>query len=212
VKTRYALHLLACLMLGTGIPLQAQNSGGTSPLILGDSVVPASSADPLVDVRIFNAEFYRKFNPELGLSTDADALAQWTSPSANHCLRASFTFNAPDYLSRYPGQGLPPGRLSACDSAIENFVIYGFNQGRIGAFESYPIVFDFNYYVDAANNPDLNALYGSGTWDQVDVEIHWLQHGLAERRVASAFFSIEEYQSRYSDVAGSLHCRRSFNT
>jgi hypothetical protein len=159
--------------------------------------VATPSNDPLLDPRIFSPEFYRKFNPDLNLSTDEEAIQQWVSLSANHCRRASFNFFAADYLKRYPDLGLSSG---ACDSAIQEFVTHGFNQGRIGAFDSYPIVFDFNYYVDAANNPDINQLYSNGTWDQVDVQIHWLEHGIEELRGASAFFNIKEYQERYADV------------
>jgi hypothetical protein len=180
----------------------AQTEDAQRSLVLSDAVLPTPSKDALLDARIFNPEFYRKFNRELDLVTDADAVQQWTSGGANHCLRASFTFHSSDYLNRYPELGLSPAWAGACESAIRQFVTYGFNQGRIGAFDSYPIVFDFNYYVDAANNPDLNKLYSDGTWDQVDVQIHWLQHGIGERRPASAFFSIKVYQARYSDVSG----------
>jgi hypothetical protein len=182
--------------------LHAQGSDSQQPLVLSDAVLPTVSRNPLLDPRIFSPEFYRKFNPDLNLSTDEEAIQQWTSSGANHCLRGSFYFFAVDYLKRYLDMGLSSWLPGACDAAIRQFVTYGFNQGRIGAFESYPIVFDFNYYVDAGNNPDLNQLYSDGTWDQVDVQIHWLQHGIAELRGASAFFNIKEYRERYPDVAG----------
>ena len=192
--------LLMYLSFMAATPAVAQKADGLQPLVLSNAVLPTVSKDLLLDPRIFNPEFYRKFNPGLALSTDQEATQQWTSAGANHCLRGSFYFYATDYLRRYPALGLPS--RTACDSAIWQFVTYGFNQGRIGAFDSYPIVFDFNYYVDNANNPDINQLYGSGTWDQVDVQIHWLQNGIEERRGASAFFNIKEYQERYADVAG----------
>ena len=198
-------YLIALLLFQALIPVPsavAQNPVGQQPLVLSDAVLPTSSKNPLLDSRIFSPEFYRKFNPDLGLTTDQEAIQQWTSTGANHCLRGSFYFYATDYLKRNPDLGLPSASPSACDSAIWQFATYGFNQGRIGAFESYPIVFDFNYYVDAANNPDINQLYNSGTWDQVGVQIHWLQHGIEELRGASAFFNIKEYQERYADVAG----------
>jgi len=198
----YAIVLLAGLALVPFAMLMAQAADTQHPLVLSDAVLPTISKDPLLDPRIFSPEFYRKFNPDLELSTDAEAIKQWTSAGANHCLRGSVDFYATDYLNRYPDLGLSATTPGACDSAIRQFVTYGFNQGRIGAFESYPIVFDFNYYVDAANNPDLNKLYSDGTWDQVDIQIHWLQHGIEERRNASAFFSIKEYQARYSDISG----------
>jgi hypothetical protein len=203
----YYTILAGCLLLISLAPLMAQTEDAQHPLVLSDAVLPTRSKDPLLDARIFIPEFYRKFNPGLGLSTDADAITQWTSSGANHCLRASFTFHSTDYLRRYPELGLSPASAGACDDAIRQFVTYGFNQGRIGAFDSYPIVFDFNYYVDATNNPDLNKVYSDGTWDQVDLEIHWLQHGIEERRVASAFFSTKDYQARYSDVSGGTPAR-----
>lgn len=183
------------------VKAQDENAEGYRPLVLSDAVIPTKSKDPLTDPRIFNSEFYRKFNPELGLSTDAEAVRHWTSTGANHCLRASFYFSAADYLGRYPDLGLQSAVPGACDLAIRQFVTYGFNQGRIGTFDSYPIVFDFNYYVDAANNPDLSSAYNNGTLDQVDIQIHWLRHGIEERRAASQFFNIKEYQARYSDVS-----------
>src|SRR5215469_18741842 len=79
----------------------AQNSGGQRPLVLSDAVLPTPSKNPLLDPRIFNPEFYRKFNPGLGLTTDQEAIQQWTNAGANHCLRASFSFYAADYLRRY---------------------------------------------------------------------------------------------------------------
>ena len=201
-KVLYPIILLAAMALGPLAMLMAQTAEAQHPLVLSDAVLPTTSKNPPLDARIFNPEFYRKFNPDLGLSTDAEATKQWTSNGANHCLRGSFIFYSTDYLNRYPEPGLSPATVGACDYAIRQFVTYGFNQGRIGAFDSYPIVFDFNYYVDAANNPDLNQLYSDGTWDQVDLQIHWLQHGIEERRVASPFFSIKDYQARYSDVSG----------
>jgi hypothetical protein len=183
------------------LPVRAQAGDGEQPLVLSDAVLPASSKDALTDPRIFVPEFYRKFNPELNLATDADAIKQWTSKGANHCLRGSFYFSATDYLKRYADLGSPSATPGACDSAIRHFVAYGFDRGRIGAFDSYPIVFDFNYYVDPAKNPDLSELYNNGTWDQTDIQMHWLRHGIEERRNASAFFSVGEYQSRYHDVS-----------
>jgi hypothetical protein len=200
----YPIVVLAGLALLPWATLMAQDQDEEAqrPLLLSDAVVPTASKDALLDARIFSPEFYRKLNPDLRLSTDAEATKQWTSSGANHCLRASFTFDSTDYLDRYTDLGRSPASAGACDYAIRQFVTGGFNQGRIGAFDSYPIVFDFNYYVDAANNPDLNKLYSDGTWDQVDVQIHWLQHGIEERRGASALFSIKDYQARYSDVSG----------
>jgi hypothetical protein len=168
---------------------------------LSDAVTATPSRDPLTDPRIFNPEFYRKYNPQLDLSTDAEAIQHWTRKGANHCLRASFYFSATDYLKRYPDLGLQSGVPGACYYAIRQFVTYGFNQGQIGAFDSYPIVFDFNYYVDAANNPDLSSAYNDGTLDQSDIQIQWLRHGIEERRAASEFFNIREYQERYPDVS-----------
>jgi hypothetical protein len=201
-KLFYLAFLLACVLRFPVAPVLAQTEDKQEPLVLSDAVLPTPSKNPLLDARIFNPEFYRKFNPDLNLSTDADAVQQWTSPGANHCLRGSFNFYATDYLNRYSDLGLSPATPGTCNSAIRQFVTFGFNQGRIGAFESYPIVFDFNYYVDVGNNPDLNQLYSDGTWDQVDVQIQWLQHGIAELRGASAFFNIKEYRERYPDVAG----------
>ncbi len=200
-KSVYATVVLAFLSLVPVAPVLAQFDDGERQLVLSDAVLPTPSKDPLIDPRIFNPEFYRKFNPQLGLSTDADAIGQWMSRGANHCLRGSFYFSAADYLKRYVDIGSSSALPGACDSAIQYFVAQGFNRGRIGAFDSYPIVFDFNYYVDAANNPDLNVLYGNGTWDQADIQIHWLQHGIEERRNASAFFSLKDYQARYRDVS-----------
>ena len=196
-----ALLAISVAALVRPIPGWAQAQDTLQPLVLSDAVLPTISSNPLLDQRVFNPEFYRKFNPTLGLVTDEQATQQWTSPGANHCLRASFYFFSADYLTRYPDLHLFAQTPGACDFAIRQFVTYGFNQGRIGAFDSYPIVFDFNYYVDAANNPDISQLYNDGTWDQVDVQIDWLQSGIADFRVASAFFSIKDYQARYSDVA-----------
>ena len=195
------LLAVSAVALVVSLPVRAQAQETLHPLVLSDSVLPTISNNPLLDPRIFNAEFYRKFNPSLGLTTDEEATQQWTGPGANHCLRASFYFYSADYLSRYPDLQIPSQTPTACDLAVRQFVTYGFNQGRIGAFDSYPIIFDLNYYVDAGNNPDISQLYNSGIWDLVDVQIDWLQNGIADLRVASAFFSIKDYQARYPDVA-----------
>ncbi len=210
MKVLYLTVLFVSQVLISVASAVAQNSV-QQPLVLSDAVVPTPSKDPLLDPRIFNPEFYRKFNPNLGLTSDQQAIQQWTSAAANHCLRASFYFSASDYLNRYPDLAQPSASPSTCYSAIHQFVTYGFNQGRIGAFDGYPIVFDFNYYVDAANNPDINQLYSSGAWDEVDVEIDWLQHGIGEHRVASAFFSTKDYQVRYADVAGLMPAQALFH-
>ena len=165
-------------------------------LRIDNQVIPGSDRNFLTDPRVFNAEFYRKFNSQLHLANDADATRDWTTKGAKACRRGSFLFDAPDYLRRYPD--LAKGD---CVWAAEHFVTAGFNEGRIGAFDSYWVVFDFNYYVDPANNPDLNKAYTSHVWNLVDLQIHWLQHGIHERRTASAFFSVSEYQARYADVS-----------
>jgi len=58
-------------------PVLAQFDDGGRRLMLNDAVLPTPSKDPVMDSRIFDPEFYRKFNSELGLSTDADAIKQW---------------------------------------------------------------------------------------------------------------------------------------
>jgi hypothetical protein len=166
------------------------------PLTIDNKVLPGSSKNFLTDPRVFNPEFYRKFYPQLHLANDADATRDWTNKGAKACRRGSFLFYSRDYLNR--NTDLQKGD---CVSAAEHFVVAGFNEGRIGAVDSNWVVFDFNYYVDAANNPDLNKAYVSRTWDQIDLQIHWLQHGIAERRIASPFFHVNEYQSRYADVS-----------
>ena len=164
-------------------------------LTIDNNVLPNSSKDFLIDPRVFNAEFYRKLYPELGLASDTDATRDWIDKGSKACRRGSFLFNSRDYLSRY-------GDLAKgdCVAAVEHFVVAGFNEGRIGAVDSYWVVFDFNYYVDPANNPDLDKAYPR-VWDLVDIELHWIQHGIAERRGASPFFNVSEYQSRYAGVS-----------
>jgi hypothetical protein len=178
-----------------GLASPAPQSAALVPLRIDNQVLPRPSKGYLADPRILNPEFYRKLYPELHLADDAAATKEWTTKGAKACRRGSFLFNARDYLGRNPD--LAKGD---CDAAAEHFVVAGFNEGRIGAADSYWVIFDFNYYVDPAINPDLTKAYTSHTWDQVDLEIHWLQHGIAERRNASAFFSVREYQARYTDV------------
>jgi hypothetical protein len=164
------------------------------PLTIDNKVLPSSSKNFLTDPRVFNAEFYRKFNPQLKLADDDAAKRDWTSRGAQACRRASFLFYSRDYLNRYRDLA------QDCVAAIEHFVVAGFNEGRIGAGDTYWVVFDFNYYVDPANNPDLDKAYPR-VWDLVDIQLHWLQHGMAEGRGASPFFNVREYQSRYADVS-----------
>jgi hypothetical protein len=136
--------LLAGLALVPLAMLMAQTTEDAQHLlVLSDAVLPTPSKDALLDPRIFNPEFYRKFNPDLGLSTDQEAIQQWTSSGANHCLRASFNFYSTDYLNRYPDLKASPATPGACDYAIRQFVTYGFNQGRVGAFDGYPNRFRF---------------------------------------------------------------------
>jgi len=165
------------------------------PLTIDNQVLPGSGKGFLTDQRVFNAEFYRKFYPQLKLADDDAAKREWTGQGAKACRRGSFLFYSRDYLNRY-------GDLAKgdCLAAIEHFVVAGFNEGRIGAADSYWVVFDFNYYLDPANNPDLDKAYPR-VWDLVDIQLHWLQHGIAERRGASPFFNVREYQSRYADVS-----------
>lgn len=184
---------LPSLFLTPGFSGVAEKTG-LVPLTIDNKVLPGSSKGYLTDPRVFNAEFYRKFNPQLKLADDDAAKREWTSRGAQACRRGSFLFYSRDYLNRYTD--LTKGD---CVAAIEHFVVAGFNEGRIGAVDSYWVVFDFNYYVDPANNPDLDKAYPR-VWDLVDIQLHWLQHGIAERRGASPFFDVREYQSRYPDV------------
>jgi hypothetical protein len=164
------------------------------PLAIDNQVLPAPDKNALTDPRVFNAEFYRKLYPQLKLADDLAAKSEWTSKGAKACRRGSFLFDSRDYLNRYSDLG-----RGDCADAITHYVIAGFNEGRIGAADSYWVVFDFNYYLDPANNPDLDKAYPR-VWDLVDVELHWLQHGIAEGRGASPFFSVREYQARYREV------------
>ena len=192
-NSRLALLFLS-LFPALCVSTLAQEAGFV-PLTIDNQVQPGSSKNFLTDTRVFNAEFYRKLYPQLHLANDAEATRDWTNRGAQACRRGSFLFNARDYTSRY--SDLPRGD---CVAAAEHFVVAGFDEGRIGAVDSYWVVFDFNYYVDPTNNPDLNKAYSSHAWDLTDLEIHWLQHGIAERRGASAFFNVKEYQARYPDV------------
>lgn len=196
---KYAHTFLALFLISFLLPLPNFGTAGSSqeaafvPLTIDNKVLPGSSKGASTDPRVFNAEFYMKFYPQLHLASDADAIRDWTTKGAQACRRGSFFFYSRDYLNRY-------GDLAKdCAAAVEHFVVAGFNESRIGAVDSYWVVFDFNYYVDPANNPDLDKAYPR-VWDLVDIQLHWLQHGIAERRRASPFFCVSEYQSRYSDV------------
>jgi hypothetical protein len=193
LNSRFALLFLP-LLPALCVPALAQEAGFV-PLTIDNHIQPASSRNFLADPRIFNAEFYRKLYPQLHLANDTDAARDWTSKGAGACRRGSFLFNARDYLSRYSDQ-----TKGDCVAAARHFVVFGFNEGRAGAADSYWVVFDFNYYVDPAINQDLNKAYSSHVWDLADLEIHWLQHGISEKRGASAFFNVREYQARYPDV------------
>jgi hypothetical protein len=182
------------LFLNVGFAGPAQEPA-LVPLTIENQVLPGSSKGFLTDPRVFNAEFYRKLYPQLKLADDDAAKREWTTKGAKACRRGSFLFNARDYQSRNPNIA-----KGDCLGAAEHYVVAGFNEGRIGAADSYWVVFDINYYADPANNPDLTKLYGP-TWDLADLQLHWLQHGIAERRGASPFFNVKEYQSRYADVS-----------
>src|SRR5579863_8630085 len=164
LNSRFALLFLS-LLSALCVPALAQQAG-LVPLTIDNRVQPASSKNFLTDPRVFNAEFYRKLYPQLHLVNDSDATRDWTSKGARACRRGSFLFNARDYLGRY--SDLPKGD---CVAAARHFVVNGFNEGRAGATESYWVVFDFNYYVDPAINPDLNKAYSSHVWDLADLEV-----------------------------------------
>ncbi|MGA2814070.1 MAG: hypothetical protein ABSG16_21940, partial [Candidatus Acidiferrum sp.] len=199
MTTRFDKFLFRQQVPLLAILLYCQSAGSAQqpalvPLAINNQVSADSSRNFLTDPRVFNAEFYRKFYPGLHLASDADATRNWTNSGARACRRGSFYFNAHDYLNRY--KDLASGD---CVAAAQHFVVAGSNEGRIGAFESYWAIFDFDYYVDPANNPDLNKAYNH-PWDLVDLQLHWLQHGISERRDASPFFHVREYQARYPEV------------
>lgn len=199
VKTRNyrfpTLLLLGWLWLLPHAGIVGREEPTFAPLTVDNAVLAHANKGYLSDPRVFNAEFYRKLYPQLKLADDDAAKRDWSNKGAKACRRGAFLFNAKDYLGRY-------GDLAKgdCEAAIEHFVVSGFNEGRIGAVDSYWVVFDFNYYVDPANNPDLTKAYPR-VWDLVDIQLHWLQHGIAERRGASPFFNVREYQGRYADVS-----------
>jgi hypothetical protein len=172
------LLLVLCLVVSSVSGGSAEEAAVA--LRIDNGVLPQAIKGFLTDPRIFNPEFYRKFYPQLRLANDADATREWTSRGANACRRGSFSFNARDYVGRY-------GDLAKydCVAAAEHFATAGFNEGRIGAADSYWVVFNFNYYVDAANNSDLSKAYATHVWNQVDLQVHWLQHGIgAPKRLA----------------------------
>src|SRR5580700_6188803 len=70
-KLFYLAFLLACVLRFPVAPVLAQTEDKQEPLVLSDAVLPTPSKNPLLDARIFNPEFYRKFNPDLNLSTGA---------------------------------------------------------------------------------------------------------------------------------------------
>ena len=49
------------------------------PLIIDNKVLRSSAKNFLTDPRVFDAGFYRKFNPQLNLADDDAAKREWTS-------------------------------------------------------------------------------------------------------------------------------------
>ena len=91
--------LLALLGLNLGWAV-AIDETALVPLTIDNAVSPASAKSFLTDLRVFNAEFYRKLYPQLNLADDLAAQREWTSWGAKACRRGLLLFNARECLKR----------------------------------------------------------------------------------------------------------------
>ena len=100
-KRILAALVISFLSLFVALEIELAQESTLLPLTLDNKVLPSSGKNFLADPRVFNPEFYRKFNPQLKLADDDAAKREWTSRGAQACRRGSFLFYSLDYLNRY---------------------------------------------------------------------------------------------------------------
>jgi hypothetical protein len=167
----------------------ANNAIFGAPALSGDS---ALLTHPLV----FNTEVYRLLNPDLATFSDQDLMSHWLAHGIFEGRQASIGFHPSEYLQLYSDLSTAFGStnfLAAINHYLSNGATLELRQGSI-----YTNSLVYNSADYRSNNPDL------ASWNDTEVGIHWLLHGIDEGRRASATFYSRDYLNRYPDLQSAL--------
>lgn len=130
---KYGKHIvlpLACLLMSNGLPAYAAEQVQTQ--------TTDSQASSIFASDIFNWRFYLNSNPDLtkaGIVTEQAAQTHWQQFGRAECRRAHPTFDVVQYLEKYPDLKAAYG--SDCVKAINHYLVYGRNEGRVGLVGPY---------------------------------------------------------------------------
>ncbi|MGI6107265.1 MAG: N-acetylglucosaminidase [Lachnospiraceae bacterium] len=173
---------------------------------------------------VFNAAYYLNKYPDLKAAFGTDykaALEHFVKHGIAESRQASADFSVEIYKQNYADLRKAFGNNNA--AYVNHYLTYGKSENRIasklissdsssssgsgtssGSSTSYPTVYNGVNYADVFNAvyylnkyPDLKAAFGT---DYKAALEHFVKHGIAEGRQASADFSVEIYKQNYADL------------
>jgi GH25 family lysozyme M1 (1,4-beta-N-acetylmuramidase) len=158
---------------------------------------------------VYDYEYYIEHNPDIAKAFHGDAyktLQHFVNHGMAEGRRASVSFDVHSYYLSYPDLRRAFGKN--WKSLFMHYIQHGKRENRtatgvtkmVGAITTlngvdYSSVYDYQYYLD--HNPDLAKWYKD---DDMAMLQHFVNHGMAEGRRASASFDVHSYYLRYADV------------
>ena len=142
---------------------------------------------------VFDSTLYRALNSDLAAMDDAQLGMHWLYHGVSEGRRANLSFNAKEYLELYPDLNSAYGSTGYF-SAIQHYVTHGFPvEHRQGSIFTNPLVYDVAAY--RALQSDLVP------FDDLQLGIHWLMHGIDEGRKGNYDFYSQTYLNKYPNIA-----------
>lgn len=158
---------------------------------------------------IYNYEYYINRYPDLKKAYEGNDIAllqHFVEYGMAEGRQASENFNLTSYRNRYPD--LRQGYGTNLKGYYLHYLNYGQKEGRIAVNcnemqgyltvyngVDYSVLYDYNYYLN--RYPDLKTVY---EWNEYALLQHFVEHGMAEGRLASENFNLTAYRNRYPDL------------
>ncbi|MBD2094595.1 hypothetical protein H6F90_05445 [Trichocoleus sp. FACHB-591] len=138
---------------------------------------------------LFDANFYRAFNPDLAGLTDEQASSHFLTYGLSEGRIFSPFVNLQFYQARNPD--LAAAGLTSNQQLFQHLQDFGVAEGR--AFSPF---LDLDFYL--ANNPDVNQAFAGNREQALQ---HLQTYGLSEARIFSPFVDLNFYLANNPDVA-----------
>ncbi|MEP0869441.1 hypothetical protein NDA01_06480 [Trichocoleus desertorum AS-A10] len=139
--------------------------------------------------QLFDANFYRAFNPDLAGLTDEQASSHFLTYGLSEGRIFSPFVNLQFYQARNPD--LAAAGLTSNQQLFQHLQDFGVAEGR--AFSPF---LDLDFYL--ANNPDVNQAFAGNREQALQ---HLQTYGLSEARIFSPFVDLNFYLANNPDVA-----------